>query len=289
MTDYTVWNNTLPSGTTSTTTGNRSDSTQFTVNQSCTLTGIAFYVPAGETNLTGSSYGARLYTTTNGTTGTLVASQAGSGTFTAGAWNWIPMNVALSSGVTYVGVINFPNTLQFKSSYWSTGPAVDSGPIHVPTQAAALGNVVQGFVAGDAFPGGVNNPGTWYGVDVKVTVSNSVTGTANVTLKKLTVSGSGVAKTVGTADVTLKKLTVSGSGVAKTVGTADVTLKKLTTSGIGHAPLIGTGAITLKKIVASGSGKTVVFGNGAIVLRKIQVSGRNTPNLASPFFIFSPQ
>lgn len=214
MTDYTAWNNSLPAGTSSTVTGSRNDGLQFSVSSASTLTGIAFYVPASETTLTGSSYTATLYSTTNGTSGTQVSQVTGSGTFTAGAWNWIPFNVSLSTGVTYVGVVNHPNSLQFESGYWSGAThGITNGPLTIPTLTAALGNKQQPNLSGAAaFPTNANNPGSWYGIDVKVSDVVNVSGTAAVTGKKITVSSTGSAPLRGTAAVTGKKITVSAQG-----------------------------------------------------------------------------
>lgn len=219
MTDYTAWLNTLPSGTSSVSTGSRNDGLYFSVTQSgCTLTGIAFYVPSGETNLTGSNYTATLYSTTNGTSGTQVAQANGSGTFTAGAWNWIPFSsVSLSTGVDYVAAIHHPSNLQFKSNYWSGVASSDNGPLHIPSQASSPGTKQQPNLSGStAFPTNANNPATFYGVDVQVTQTAGVSGTIAATLKKVTAALSGNAPLQGTIAVTLKKATVSisGSGLA---------------------------------------------------------------------------
>lgn len=199
MTVYTVWNGGLPPSPTSTSTGQRNDSTVFTVSKPCILSRIGFYCPSGETNLTGSNYTATLYSTTTGTSGTQIAQVVGSGTFTAGAWNWISFSpTLLSTGVTYVAAVNFPSTLEFQSSYWGAEPqhtsGVTSGVLHVPPQSSAPGGISQGFLSGAvAFPSSTNSPGTWYGVDVEVIV---VDGTADVTMKKMTVSGSGCASSL---------------------------------------------------------------------------------------------
>jgi hypothetical protein len=218
---YTVWNNTLPDvGTASVGTGQRNDSLVFTVSSSCTLTGIAFYVPSGETVLTGSSYTAALYTTTTGTSGSLVTSAAGSGTFTAGAWNWIPFSVSLSPGTTYSAVINSPDAIQYEHSWWGTGgpgvAGITSGPINCPGQSTAPGNVQQGFLAGAlAFPGVANANGSWYGVDVQVTTAS----TANVNGAVANVS---VAAPVGTASVSATYPANTTSTIAK-VGDEGIT------------------------------------------------------------------
>lgn len=179
MTTYEVWNGSLVAGTTSVSTGLRTDSLVFTVTSTCQLTGIAYYVPAGETDLTGSDYTATLYTTTTGVSGTFITSQVGSGTFTAGAWNWIPLSgVTLNPGTTYVAVITSPDLLQFVHNYWSAGGPGDggiiSGPITVPDQAHAPGTVQQGNGGGSSFP--ASSTGSWYGIDIQVTTASPPAG-----------------------------------------------------------------------------------------------------------------
>lgn len=278
---YTVWHDSLPdAGTTSTATGQRNDSLVFSVTSDCTLKGIAFYVPSGETNLTGSNYTAALYTTTTGTSGTLVTSQAGSGTFTAGKWNWIPLNVSLTTGVTYSAVINHPDALQYEHSWWGAGEpganGLTSGPISVPSQAAAPGNVQQGLLNGAlGFPGTANSPGSWYGIDVKVSTNSTTTvsGTAGVTLKKMTVAVSGSLKDSGTAAGTLKKMTAAVTGAVLDKGTSAAILRKMTVSGTATAPVAGTGIPVLKKMTTFGSGKAKISGTISVSLRKMTDSG----------------
>jgi hypothetical protein len=125
----------------------------------------------GETNLTGSNYTAQLWSTTNGTSGVLVASQAGSGTFTAGAWNWIAFSESLSAGVTYVADVVSPDLIQYEHNYWAPGGSQTSmtvGPVTVPDGTHALGAVQQPEISGGpgTFPTQYNN--SWYGVDIQI-------------------------------------------------------------------------------------------------------------------------
>lgn len=167
-----VWNGTIPAGTSSVATGARADGLQFKANSACTLQGIAFYVPSAETTLAGSSYTAKLYSTTNGTTGTLISTVAGSGTLIAGAWNWIYFTQALTSGTSYVAVIESPDDIQFVHNFWipsGTQGDITAGPLTVPDTTDALGGIQQPFGSAGAFPASVN--GSWYGVDVQVTTA----------------------------------------------------------------------------------------------------------------------
>jgi Domain of unknown function (DUF4082) len=175
MTAYSVWNGSIPGGTSSAATGARTDGLLFTVTEAgWQLAGIGFYVPSGETTLAGSSYTGLLWSTTTGSSGTLLGSQAGSGTFTAGAWNWINLAAppALSEGVDYVAGVSSPDQIQFVHNYWGFGGpgsgGATSGPINVPGYSAAPGSNQQGNASGaDAFPGA--STGSWYGVDIMVT------------------------------------------------------------------------------------------------------------------------
>jgi hypothetical protein len=178
MTVSTLWNGSLPSGTSSVGTGSRTDGVLFTISSAAgspTLTDVGFYVPSGETTLAGSSYTAQVWTTTNGTSGTLVTSQAGSGTFVPGAWNWITLAspVALSAGVNYVAGVTSPDMIQFEHSYWSSGgpgqSGMTSGPIVVPGMSAAPGSNQQGNAGGSAFP--ASSTGSWFGIDIMVATS----------------------------------------------------------------------------------------------------------------------
>ena len=184
MTTYTLWSGSLPSGTTSTAGGTRTDGLQFTVTQSgCQCTGAWYYVPSGEATLTGSSYAATLWSTTDGISGTQLATANGTGTFTAGAWNFIQFAspVTLSTGTTYMAGIYSPDLLQFVHNYWTSGGSgqsgITSGPISAPSFNAALNNAQQSNINSNAFP--VSSTGTWYGVDISVTTSNTSTVTVS--------------------------------------------------------------------------------------------------------------
>jgi hypothetical protein len=166
-----------PSGATSVGTGAaRTDGIQFTVSTACQLTGYWFYVPAGETTLTGSSYTANLWTTTTGITGTLVpaAAAAGSGTFAAGQWNFISLTpVSLSPGTTYVAGLSHPNLLEFLHNYWSAGgpgaSGITSGPITAPGTSGALNSAQQPTTgSANTFPPAASSA-SWYGIDIQVT------------------------------------------------------------------------------------------------------------------------
>lgn len=182
MTVYTAFGGVLPAGTTSTAAGGRTDSLVFQITSTVgtpTLTGVWYYVPSSETVLTGSSYTALVYTTVTGTTATaLLTSNVGSGTFTAGAWNLIPLTspVVLSTGVFYAACISSPNWLQFEHTMWGPGDpfagGITAGPVNVPDQSGAPGGIQQGFIAfANTFPNQANIPGSFYGVDFNISTA----------------------------------------------------------------------------------------------------------------------
>lgn len=187
---FTIWNGTIPSGTSPVSTSTRNDGVLFTVSAASTLTEIAFYVPATETTLAGSSYTAQLWTTTTGFTGTLVTSNAGTGTFTAGAWNWITLTspVSLTTGVNYIASVVSPDLIQFLHFYWETGnpgaAGIVSGPINVPGTASAPGLSQQSNSVGSVFPQ-PSSTQSWFGIDVMVTTSGGGGGTAHTSAATL--------------------------------------------------------------------------------------------------------
>lgn len=110
---------------------------------------------------------------------------------------------------------------------------------------------------------------TWMNTPVH---SSSVSGTADITLKKMTAAVSGIDKDSGTAGATLKKMTVSASGLVKVSATTDAALKKMTASASGSVKLSGTADITLKKITTAVSSIEKDSGTTAATLKKITVA-----------------
>jgi hypothetical protein len=178
MTTYTIWNGIIPSGTSQVATGARTDGILFTVSKACQLMAIAFYVPTGETTLTGSSYNGLLWSTTTGISGTLLGSQVGAGTWVASTWNWITLStpIALSPSVNYVAGISSPDQLQYVHNYWSTGgpgaSGLISGPINVPSTTTAPNSNQQGNAgAANTFP--ASSTGSWYGIDIQISMAST--------------------------------------------------------------------------------------------------------------------
>ena len=150
---------------------------QFTVSQPVTLTGYFIWVPA-----TGSTIAQtfRLWTTTNGTSGTIVGSSTvASGTLTAGAWNFTALSpgVALSPGTTYVASVTYTgagNHYGATVSYWTTGgggaAGITSGPLSAPKASSALGTAQGCFnepsTAGFPATASSNQANFWVNVQV---------------------------------------------------------------------------------------------------------------------------
>ena len=162
---------------------------QFTANSACQIAGYYFYI-GGSGSTTGSDYSARLYSTTDGTTGTLISgsSVTGSGTLTAGAWSRLALStpVTLTKGTTYVAVVTFGGSggghYRQGDAYWYAGDpgaaGVTSGPVTAPG-SSALGNNQQAYNIPSS--GGITatgNYGKWFGVDVQI--QNLSTGSVNL-------------------------------------------------------------------------------------------------------------
>lgn len=184
MTSYSIFAQTLPAGTSS---GNDDATWEFGIQFQVTasgyqLTGYWWYLPAtGNTDAT--QYTFSLYSTSNGTSGTLVSGSTvtASGTWVQGAWNFVPLAspVALSNGTTYVAVNSIAVTAgaayQFLHSYWSTGAGsggLTDGPVTAPGTASALGAHQQPFnePGSASFPSSVFED-SFYGIDINVTAA----------------------------------------------------------------------------------------------------------------------
>jgi hypothetical protein len=197
MTGTSIFAQALPAGTSS----SNDDATwdfgiQFTVAASCQLSGYWWYLPSTG-NADATKYTFTLWTTADGTSGSLVSGStvSGTGTWNQGAWNFVPLTspVTLTSGTTYVAVNSISTTVaaayQFRSSYWSTGAGsggITSGPITAPGSAAALAGHQQPFnePGSASFPSGVFGA-TFYGIDIDI----SVTAPAAPVLPLLTAAG----------------------------------------------------------------------------------------------------
>lgn len=182
MTSYSVFGQTLPAGTTQENDSSTWDlGLQFSITASgYQLGGYYFYLPSSG-NTTGSNYSFRLYSTANGTSGTLISGStvSGSGTWTAASWVYVPLGtpVALISGTTYVAVVTISTATsayyQFVNNYWTSGAGsggITSGPITAPSNSASLGTSQQAGTepTNGGMPTG-NVGASFFGLDVNVT------------------------------------------------------------------------------------------------------------------------
>jgi hypothetical protein len=146
---------------------------EFTVSTTCTLTEIRWYQASAGTTDTSTRQGA-LYTTTNGTTGTLVAS-ATSAAPSGSGWQalTIPGGYTLSSGVRYRAAVLHPaggysaDAHFFDSGSGASGITV--GPVTVVSQTGSINSMQQSFhYSGSiSFPDGQFNAGCYW-VDVSI-------------------------------------------------------------------------------------------------------------------------
>lgn len=259
MTTYTIWNGSLPAGTSSSAVGGRTDGIQFTVTVLGQVTGVWFYVPSSETALAGSGFQGYLWSTTDGLTGTQLATAAGVGTFTAGAWNFIQFSsaVSISTGVSYVAGVSSPNWLQFVHSYYvSGGPGFggfSSGPISVPDDAGALGGIQQSFVnTANTFP--LQSNASAYGVDVSFVTSG----------------GASVSGVVATSALAAPAGTVTGgAAVAGSVATS------VLAAPVGS---VTAGAVVLGSVATSAlSAPAGIASSGRIVIGVTAASSLQAP------------
>lgn len=182
MTDYRLWPSTNSDG--STNGGFTHDlGVQFKVNEDgVTFNGFYFWANSGTFDTDHTKYSFRLYSTTNGTSGSLIS---GSTTnlatdLTQGAWNYqaVGTPIALTNGTTYVAVVHYSGTSNSYSSttnYWSSGSGasgITAGPITAPGTSTALGGNQCAYnepSSTPAFP--TNSLGSNYWVDVSVSTS----------------------------------------------------------------------------------------------------------------------
>lgn len=177
---YTLWGGGLPAGTSGFIgTGTFSGGLQFSVTSLSSLSGYWWYVPVGGDTV-GSHYVGQLFTTTTGNSGTLVTGSqvTGTGTWIAGAWNFLPLSspIILATSTNYVANVyeTASSDIQFLHHYWDTGGGISgmtSGPISAPGASTALSNLQQGFnnAISGAFPAS-NNQNSFYGLDIQVNV-----------------------------------------------------------------------------------------------------------------------
>lgn len=268
MTTYTLFGQPGTAGTVDSYTGPVNNGVKFSVSSDCTFTGIWYYSAAGCTALP-SDVG--LY---NFDTSALIFSDSSPSWSGAAGSGWVKYTPstghALTSGVNYMAAAGYNSNdgnefYSITANYW-TGTGVTNGPltcVDSPDYFDVSGSFAE--------------PTTAYGpyniwVDVEVTTSSSVSGTSDITLKKMTVSSSGNVIASGSAAVTFKKMTIAVSGAEKDSGTVSVALKKMTVSATASVVVSGIADITLKKMSASVSGAEKDSGTVSVTLKKMTVS-----------------
>ncbi len=191
MTDYRLWPATNGAATVNPDTGSSDLGLQFKVTSSnaITITGYWRWVATSQ-DTNGTHYSFRLYSTTNGTSGSLVTGTTvtGSGTWTVGAWNFTAITpVSLVSGTTYTSACthtaasaHYPST----NNYWSSGAGgsgITNGPLSAPSSATALGGKQCPYnqPSTGAFPAQYMYISSNYWVDVAITVADSITVSAD--------------------------------------------------------------------------------------------------------------
>jgi hypothetical protein len=241
---------------------------EFSVSSDSPLTGIRFW-SAPDAN--GLPIGTAIFNldTPGIVSGTQDDSPSWSGAAGSG-WvkNSYDGSVILKAGTHYKVAVRKDTTSNVYSTtpnYWAgAGPGasgLSNGVVSAPNSSSTTGLIGQdsfftggGWTAPDT---SFNDSNYWIDVEVRVAPSAD-SGTAAVTLKKMTVAGTATAPVSVTAAVDLKKMTVFGLGKAKISGTIDVSLRKMTDAGVGFAPIFGAVDITLPKMQVSASDGHVV-------------------------------
>ena len=177
MTDYTLFGSSIPSGTSSFTSASSCDvSLQVLANSACLLKGYRWWVPSGG-DTSGANRTFRAYSTTSGTSGSLIsaATVTGSGTWGTEVWSATLLGspVSLAAGSTYELLASCVNdSRRYIHAWWASGAGdsgVTSGPVTAPSKASALGGQQQLFVSPStgAFPGGTSD-GEFFAFDLIV-------------------------------------------------------------------------------------------------------------------------
>lgn len=242
MTDYRLWPSTNSDG--STNGGFTHDlGVQFKVNEDgVTFNGFYFWANSGTFDTDHTKYSFRLYSTANGTSGSLIS---GSTTnlatdLTQGAWNYqaVDTPIALTNGTTYVAVLHYSGTSNSYSSttnYWSSGSGasgITAGPITAPGTSTALGGNQCAYnepSSTPAFP--TNSLGSNYWIDVSVSTSGGG-GSSGITQVGSTTSGS----TAGANSVSCSKPSgvVSGNLLLALVTSNDGAITSSGWTVLGH-------------------------------------------------------
>ena len=271
---------------------------EFSLSADSPLSEIWFYSPATATAL---PIGAAIWDINANSivSGTQNDSPSWSGAAASG-WVKVPYDrsVTLKAGTKYSVAVKKDTTALvygLTPHYWDTTGTGASGQtngiISAPNDVSAV-HGQDAFTTGASWslPNGSFNAAN-YGIDVGVVVpmppSSSVTGTADIALKKMTVAVTGAVFDKGTSTATLKKMTVSGTATAPVAGTAAPKFRKMTTFGSGKAKVSGTISVTLRKMTDSGTGLAPIFGTISVTMLKMEVRASDHVPEASPLFLFS--
>ena len=226
MTDYRLWPATngpaVEADTSSTDLG-----VQFKVTSGSAITFNGYWRWSGtgqDTN--GTHYSFKLFSTANGTTGSLVTgtSVTGAGTWTVGSWYYTPLSVpvTLVSGTTYVASVTHTtaaNHYPATASYWSSGAGsagITNGPLIAPGVATALGGIQSGYnePSTGVIPSHVYNA-TNYWIDVSVTIADAVNANAGQATSSATAYNAAIAVTI---DASSAQVGITGNDAIGSLG-----------------------------------------------------------------------
>lgn len=278
MTEYRIWPATNGSGSTA---GGFTDDlgVQFKVNQSgLTLNGYYFWVDATNNDVDHTKYSWRLYSTTNGTSGTLISGSTVSvaADFTPGQWNYQALStpVTLTSGTTYVASLHYSGTAanhyNHVLSYWSTGAGasgITNGPLTAPGSSTALGGnqcPENEPSASAAFPASSFSASNyWIDVSVNSAAVSASAGTAAATASAMAPSVA-ISTGAGLAAVTAAvpaSFVGHGAGLVAVTGSAKtpaVNTSQATTAQAGLASATAVAKATVMQYVPAGQPATTV-------------------------------
>lgn len=192
---------------------------QFSVSQSCTLTGIWFFSGAAATSLPTACC---LWNASTGTqiAGTLNSSPSWSGAAGSGWVKCTYSGPTLSTGINYVSSVFFNggtlNWFYDVNGYWTSGAGsggITSGVLSAPNSAGSV-NGQAPFVSSSGSIGFPNtsNSGFDFGVDVEVTTSSNVTGTLSLAMAAMAESLTGSETISGTLSEAMAPMRMALTG-----------------------------------------------------------------------------
>lgn len=294
MTDYRLWPSTNSNGTVNG--GFTHDlGVQFKVNQdNVTFNGFYFYAGSGTFDTAHANYSFRLYSTTNGTSGSLISGTTVNlaADLTKGAWNYqaITTPVALTNGATYVAVLHYSGTANSYTSttnYWSSGPGasgITAGPITAPGTSTALAGKQCAYnepSATAAFP--TSSLGSNYWIDVSVTLTppstnanagvasaSAVVGSTSTTLVLNAGAGNGSVAAAAYGPTVAIGMQAGRAQVACAVQTATVSTAPYTGANAGIANASASAHVTRMNYAAAGAAAVGAIASGAVAGLAVQ-------------------